>query len=251
MKTLLFTNNWEKYFATVDDNLSQIKVDLGALEFKEDYNHSFFIRLDYDFDTQFPNESEEKEISQLLEFFEAALIASKKNAKFVGSVSTDRTIDFIFVAKELFELKPILQKIFQAHPFQSSWLKDDQWKIYENLLYPSEEDMIYIYNRKLLQNYYASHEDSEHDVYQYQVFSDKHDAQAFLSEVYQDFTVLDSIYTKDKMYIVQLVRKETMSFIDLNQVSLDLHALAKKHKGHYVSCHYENVHKENSHAKHS
>lgn len=251
MRTLLFTSNWEKYFATVDENLSQIKVDLGALEFKEGFNHSFFIRLDYQFESQFPNGEEEKEISQILEYFEAALVASKLNAKFVGSVSSERVIDFVFVAKDIFELKPILDKILKEYSFQSSWLKDDQWTIYERLLSPSEEDLIYIYNRKLLQDYFSSHQDEEHDVYQYQIFHDKHDAQAFLSKVHQKFTILETILTKDQMYIVQLMRKQTMSFIELNQVSLELHTLAKRHNGHYVSCHYDDVNKENDDAQHS
>lgn len=251
MRTLLLTSNWEKYFVTVDENLSQIKVDLGAVEFKEDYAHSFFIRLDYDFESDFPNENEEKEMTTILEYFEAALIASKKDAKFVGSVSSRKVIDFVFVANELFELEEILKRILKDILYQSSWLKDDDWQIYDNLLYPTEEDMIFIYNRKLLKEYHSSHEELEHDLYQYQIFHDRTDAQSFLSEVFRDFEVLETILTKDKMYIVQLKRKQTMSFIELNQVSLELRALAKKHNGHYVSCHYEDVHKETSHAQHS
>lgn len=244
MKTLLFTNEWEKYFVTVDEILSQIKVDLGAREFKEGFNHSFFVRVHHHFEGDFPNVDEERKITDFLEYFEAALIASGNNAKFIGSVSSKQVIDFVFVATNIFELKPILDKIIKKLDYQSSWLKDDQWNIYESLLYPSEEDMIFIYNRKLLQNYHSTHNETEHDLYQYQIFHEQKDAQSFLNDIYQDFTVLDTILTQDKMYIVQIMRKQEMSFIELNQVSLELHALAKKHKGHYVSCHYEDVHKE-------
>ena len=244
MKTLLFTNEWEKYFVTVDDKLSQIKVDLGAREFKDGFNHSFFVRIYHEFQGDFPNLEEEKKITQFLEFFEAALIASETNAKYIGSVSSKEVIDFVFVAKELFELEPILDKILSEYKYQSSWLKDDMWNIYESLLFPSEEDLIFIYNRKLLQEYHGNHDAMRHEVYQYQVFHDQKDAQNFITDVYQDFKVLDTILTQDKMYIVQLVREEEMSFIDLNQVSLKLMNLAKKHQGHYVSCHYEDVHKE-------
>lgn len=248
MKSLLFTSNWEKYFVTVDENLSQIKLDMGAKDFKETYDHSFFIRLDFPLESTFPNMEEEKKITKLLDYFEAALVTSQKDAKYVGAVSSKATTDLIFVAKELFELNSILPKIIKDYPYQSSWLKDDQWKIYESLLYPSEEDILFIYNRKLLQKYHDSHEESVHDLFQYQVFSNQDHAQSFLSEVYQDFKVLDTILTKDGMYIVQLVRKQEMTFIELNQVSLELHALAKKHQGYYVSCHYEDVHKEHAHA---
>lgn len=251
MKSILFTSNWEKYFVTVDEALSQIKLDLGAREFREGYMHSFFIRLDYDFEGDFPSEVEEKEMTQILEYFEAALLASKMDAKFVGSVSSKKQIDFIFVAKELFELKNILALVLKDYQYQNSWLKDDDWSIYDKLLYPSEIDLIYIYNRKLLQSYHATHDEMDHEVYQYQVFHDQKDAQAFLGEVYQDFEVLDTILTQDKMYIVQLKRKQTMTFIELNQVSLELHALAKQHQGHYVSCHYLDVHKEQVHESRS
>lgn len=248
MRTLLFTSNWEKYFVTVDEVLSQIKLDLGAREFKEAYDHSFFIRLDYNLESTFPNMDEEKNITKLLEYFEAALVASKQDAKYVGAVSSNTTTDLIFVAPELFELEDILPKILKDYPYSSSWLKDDQWNVYESLLYPSEEDIIFIYNRKLLQTYHDTHDETEHDVYQYQVFNTQKDAQSFLGDVYKDFEVLDTILTKDDMYIVQVLRKQEMSFIELNQVSLELHALAKEHHGYYVSCHYEDVHKEHADA---
>lgn len=251
MKSILFTSNWEKYFVTVDEALSQIKLDLGASDFREAYDHSFFIRLDYDFEGDFPNETEEKEMTQILEYIEAALLASKEDAKFVGSVSSKKQIDFIFVAKKVFNLKDILKRVLKDYSYQSSWLKDDRWNIYDKLLYPSEIDLIYIYNRKLLQSYHASHDAMDSDLYQYQVFHEQKDAQAFLGEVYEDFEVLDTILTQDKMYIVQLKRKESMTFIDLNQVALELHALAKKHHGHYVSCHYLDVHKEQGHESRS
>lgn len=244
MNSILFSSEWEKYYATIDEQLSQIKVDLKAKDFQDDYQHSFFIRLYIDFEGNYPTQDEEVKITTILDYLEAGFISKQKDVKFVGSISNHSMLDFIFVANEVFNLNDILNAAIKDIRFESSWLEDDKWNLYNNLIYPSEEDLIYIYNRNLLGQYYNENEKRKHDIYQYLVFKKKHDAQAFLSEVYEEYEVLDAILTKDEMYIVQLVKEEDMTFIDLNESSLQLYNLAKKHEGHYVSCHFKNLHKE-------
>lgn len=241
MKTILFTNDWETYYASIDEKLNLIKLDLQANEFKEEYIHSLFIRLDFNLDAEWPNESENQIIVRYLEHLEAALISYQYDLKYIGSIQNNEQIDLIFVAKEMYDFSEFFTKIFTKHPFQFSWLKDDHFKIYNELLYPTDLDLIYIYNRNLLKDYYSQFSEEKHLIYQYLVFHTREDAQNFITEVYKDFKVLDTILTKDKMYIVQLVKEEDMTFIDLNASSLELYQKAKTHNGNYIYCHYKSI----------
>ncbi|CAM3584163.1 DUF695 domain-containing protein [Erysipelothrix urinaevulpis] len=240
MKTILLSPEWETYYSNIEERLNVVKVDMMAKESKDSYPHSLFIRIDYPLQEQWPNENETAQIVKYLEHLEAALIHEKIDLKYVGSTQNNEQIDLVFVADEKHDLSSILSVIIHD-PFQHSWLHNDHFSLYETLLYPSDLDLIYIYNRSLLKEYYQSHDEESHDIYFYSVFHTKKTAQDFITAVHQDFEILETILTKDLQYIVQIKRVETMSFISLNEVAVHLHHLASQFSGHYISLHYQAI----------
>jgi uncharacterized protein (TIGR01619 family) len=148
------SKDWDFYMCRVDDKPASIYLDLGISEEAPVAELSFmaYVRI-YMREPRPDGLSSREEFDALvkLEDYLVEKLASKCKAVFVGRNTSDGCRDFYFYtpSDQLWEdsVKLTMQP-FSIYEYEFGLRSDPEWETYFSFLYPSEEDLEIIQNRR-------------------------------------------------------------------------------------------------------
>ena len=150
-------DNWEVYFCKVDDTPACIRINLGLAPLAPVQTLPFFAYVTITINNPDPNgfvSPEEFEHITTLENTLVTALTQNGAATFAGCCTADGNRDFIFFVQsnENWDEKvDAALAQFIDYSYETSIYEDPAWNGYFEFLYPSDEDMQIIENRKQLE----------------------------------------------------------------------------------------------------
>lgn len=149
--------NWDTYLCRVDDKPAQILLDLDLMARAplKDYPVLGYISIsmqDPDEDG-FPQQEEHELFSEIEEFLVDVLTA-KESAVYAGSCTTDGRFDLFFYMRFVGGWANSLENALQDYDdleWETGLQEDPDWTSYRAFLYPDDQAMLEIQNRRVLE----------------------------------------------------------------------------------------------------
>ncbi len=152
------SDEWDFYFARVNDAVSSIFVDLGVRPDAPLEKRPWLLWVWVEMQTPRPDGlSSNEEASKLHEIGEAlgAVISLACDAQLVGRITGANQREFYFYAAEPGELDASVERAmqrFDTYKFETGSKFDSEWEQYLGLLYPSDSNLQRMFNRRVLES---------------------------------------------------------------------------------------------------
>jgi hypothetical protein len=240
------SDEWDFYFARVNGAVSSIFVDLGLrpdvpLE-KRPWLLWVFV------DLQAPNAeglSTNEEAPRLHEIGEAlvAAICAVSGAQLVGRITGAGRREFYFYADEPGALDAAVERAMQAFPpyqYECGSKFEPEWDQYLELLYPSENNLQRMFNRRVLESLAENgdvHETPRQVDHWLEFPSDEARAACRDTLVAIEFKVEDEFQAEEAddgmPHTLVVSRVDSVDSHTINGITLELARLAQQHGGRY------------------
>lgn len=147
--------NWQTYFAHIDDLPATILVNLGAAEVEPKPPHLTWLRISYEVNREdgFPDEAQREALDEIEEALDAAMEELGFVVHFVGRLTHQGLRAFYFYSDNPLGVESALGGAmvpFGSDPHEIGQRDEEDWETYFGLLYPSPRDMQLISNQQLL-----------------------------------------------------------------------------------------------------
>lgn len=146
---------WELYMKSVDGHPASVLFNAGISEelILEDKPYLGFIKLQMNepSDKGFMSESEEIILSNIEDRLEMEALRYRIG-NYVGRIISDGKVTFLYYLKYAFEWPDVVKAAmtyFQEYSYEYGTKEDEQYLVYQNLLYPTEIEWQMIHNHKV------------------------------------------------------------------------------------------------------
>lgn len=185
--------------------------------------------------------TEEAEVLFALEDHMIAKIGRALDAKLVGRITTQGRREFyVYADRPLAGELPLSDalKNFPEYRFDWGTKKDTEWQQYLTVLYPSEEELQKIKNRRVLEVLEERGNDSEQprEIRHWFYFKTVEDRDALIRDVRSlGFSIVSSSENTDyaNPFGVHVARADRSDQESIDSVTIELFKLAKCHQGEY------------------
>jgi regulator of RNase E activity RraB len=238
------SDEWDFYFANVNDVLASLYVNLGLRDSVPDFERPWLLwAWVYFRDPRDDGLSSSEEAPKLFEIEDALTSAVKQlaEAELVGRITTAgrRELYFYGPRQDRFEeaVASALRN-FSGYEFDSGTQKDTDWSQYLNVLYPSPEDHQRIKNRHVIEAL-EKHGDPlkvPRPVMHWAYFDSRDNRSKFIAQAVRDgFKLVDESKSDDSKlrYGATLERIDQVDWDSINDVTLELFRMAQKAGGEY------------------
>ena len=148
------SDDWESYFANVNDELASLLVDLGIRDSAPDPQRPHLTWSWVYMNHSRPDGLSASDEGPLLGIIEDDLVRSLKDcATLVGRITTAGRREFYFYGHDTTRCEDTISRTMRKHPayrFDLGSKRDELWSRYLNLLYPSPEEFQRIKNRRVV-----------------------------------------------------------------------------------------------------
>lgn len=153
-ESLMLSNKWEFFITTVDDHVTGIRVDIGAIQ-DEKFDrliHTWFLRVHYTncYENGLPQPDETQRLNRIEDWLD------EKGKTFpiwlVGVVTQQGWRDFVFMSEEDFNWEKTLDKLLAGGPeisFSYRESHNDKGNFYRQFLYPTRYDWNWIHDSRV------------------------------------------------------------------------------------------------------
>ncbi len=245
-ESFVMSDQWEMYFAPVDEEPAAILVDLGIAESIPDDERPMllwmWLQMQSPDENGFASEEEEPQLVKIEDAFIDA-VELTTGATFVGRVTTCGRREFYFYAKsdEGFE-DTIAEAMepFEGYEFETGVQEDEEWRQYQEVLLPGPEDSQQIFNRHVIENLMESGDTltTPRPVDHFASFPTKADRAAFIQAAKDaGYEVISEKYNKEPdcetPFTVGLQRVSAVEFDIIDEMTFELFDLAMENNGDY------------------
>lgn len=235
--------NWDVYLCNVNDRLASIVLDLDYWKRAPLEGHPhllcIFLYLLHPRDDGLSSPEEATKLRQIEDSIMEAL-QTRANGLFVGRITTSRQREFYFYAPSAHDFPESIHmamRTFGEYKYDLADDSDPQWKHYFEVLYPSEDDLQRMSNRKVIKNLTDAGDDLskpravDHWIY----FKSSEGRSAFIkmigSEGFQ--TISEQRHDGEYPFSLHIRRVDNVDQSSIDAVVLMLCAMAKKMDGDY------------------
>lgn len=240
------SDDWDFYFARVEDAVSSIFVDLGIhadapLE-KRPWLLWVFVELKSPRPDGLASSEEAATLNRMGEVLDAA-VAATCGAQLVGRITGAGRREFYFYACEPGELEAAVRRAMQAfetYRYETGSALQPEWDQYVKLLYPSDSNLERMRNRRLLEALAADGDVHElpRPVDHWLYFADESGRAACrqtLAEI--GFAIEDEGFdqpdARQMPFSLVVSRLDSVDKHSINGLTLELARLAREHRGSY------------------
>lgn len=240
------SDQWEVYFAPVDEQPAAILVDIGVADSAPDSSRPMllwvWLTMKSPDDNGFPNEDEEPLLTTIEDTFIDA-VELTTGAVLVGRVTTCGRREFYFYSKseEGFEdtIAEAMQK-YEDYEYETGAQEDEEWTQYFTVLYPGAEDAQQILNRQLIDQLEESGDvlTKPRPVDHFAYFASDEARAEFISHVIgagYEFVGKKNNEDPDSDYPygVNLKRVSAVDWDTIDEITFELFDLAREYGGDY------------------
>jgi len=237
------SDNWDFYFTQVDGQGASIFVDLGRAADAPDPSRSVMAHLRLHLRDPGPHGlSSQSEFDELNKVEDALTrLEASSGAVYVGRNTCAGKRDFYFyasTAENWSKQVDAFMRAFPAYRYECSGRADPRWSVYRELLYPSDEDLQRIGNRRVCDSL-ANHGDAlevarpiDHFIYFSQEAARAAYAEAVTKlgcRIEQHIEPSDS----DQRLGLRISNVGVPSLAEIDGLTLPLWRLAREHGGDY------------------
>lgn len=240
------SDDWDFYFARVDDAVSSIFVDLGVRPEVPMEKRPWLLWVWIEMQTPRPDGLSSSDEAPRLQAIGDALdsmISVTCGAQLVGRVTGGDRREFYFYANEPGELEGAAaraMKEFETYKYEIGSAFQPDWDHYVNLLYPSDSNLQRMYNRRVLEELAAEgdvHEQPrkvDHVLHFSTDEARQHCRETLMAiDFAVEFESLSEEEGDDLPYQLGVSRVDSVDSHTINGISLELARLAVQNQGEY------------------
>jgi hypothetical protein len=240
------SDEWDFYFARVNDAVSSIFVDLGVRPAVPVEKRPWLLWVFVEMQQPRPDGlSSNEEAPKLAEIGEAldAMIAPACGAQLVGRITGANLRQFYFYAAEPGEIDSAAanaMRAFDSYKYETGSMFQPEWDQYLNLLYPSESNLQRMQNRRLLELLAEGGDvhEAPRKVDHWLQFASAESRAACRDTLVAIEFALEDEFDSDELassYPLSLVvsRLDSVDTHTINGVTIELARLATEHGGRY------------------
>lgn len=240
------SDQWDFYFANVNEKLASLFVDIGIREIAPDASRPWLLWVWVYFNH--PREdglssAQEAETLFHIEDSLAEAVRSAVNGSLVGRITTDGRREFYFYAASFAGFDDATARGMTAYPehrWESGTNHDPDWNQYLGLLYPGPRDWQRIKNRQVIEQLQKLGDSLEKKriVFHWAYFADVSLRDQFVASVKKlSFDVTNQSTNDDPNcshpFSVSFQRIDSVDWDSINEVALELFELANSFAGDY------------------
>jgi uncharacterized protein (TIGR01619 family) len=238
------SENWDFYPCRVEDEPATIMLNLALAKEAPLETLSICTWLRVPLKSPRPDGlSSPEEFDRLCEIgdaLEAAVDEASTQLRYVGRCTCGGRRDFYAYAESGVAAEAVLSSVMAAFPeyeFDIGHREDPEWKLYREFLYPTDRSMQLIYNRRVLEALEESGDPlSESRPIRHFVYFDANtQIEAFRQAlVIAGFEIVGGGLSEDSdRQSIVFERSESVDFLHVNQLTMQLLDLANSHGGDY------------------
>jgi regulator of RNase E activity RraB len=242
------SEEWDFYFATVNENVASLFVDLGIREQAPDPSKPWLLWVWLQFQNPREDGLSSSEESETLDAIEDSLLESVESAlggSLVGRITTEGRREFYFYSPTdagLDEAVATAMTPFPVYEFECGTHSDPEWEHYVGLLYPSPHDWQCMKNRHVLQELRENGDSLElqRPVFHWAYFPSEESRASFATAVTERGFELDELSEQDDPeadpdlpFGISFERVDHVDWDSINQVTIELYDLAEANGGDY------------------
>lgn len=240
------SEEWDFYFARVNDAVASIFVDLGLKAFAPNEKRPWLLWVWIEMRS--PRDdglSSAEEAPRLFEIEESlkAMINPACGAQLVGRITAANRREFYFYAEEPGELDEALNRAlapFADYGFESGSKFEPDWEQYLELLYPSATNLQRMMNRRVLEALAEKGDvhETPRKVDHWLQFADEDSRSACRETLLAIEFALEGEYLSDdaaaeRPWSLVVSRIDSIDSHTINGITLELMRLAQEHGGEY------------------
>ena len=244
------SDEWDFYFATVNENVASLFVDLGIRELAPDPSNPWLLWVWLQFQNPREDGLSSAEESETLDAIEDSLIESVENAlggSLVGRITTEGRREFYFYSPTDEGLDKAVAKAmmpFADYEFECGTHNDPEWEHYLGMLYPSPHDWQCMKNRHVLQELRENGDslELERPVLHWAYFPNEESRNQFVAAITERGFELNEQSEQDDPdpeaesefpFGVSFQRVDHIDWDTINQITIELYDLAEAAHGDY------------------
>lgn len=238
------SDQWDFYFARVNDKLASLFVDLGVGNSAPDTSNPWLLWAWVYFSAPREDGLSSSQEAPLLVQIEESLAEAVRDATegaLVGRITADGRREFYFYAPSFVGFEDAVARGMEPFPnyqWESGSKHDPDWQQYLRVLYPSPRDMQRMMNRHVIEQL-MKHGDSlekERPVFHWAYFRSEQGRSQFAAAVRDlGYTITNEHKRDDHPYPfgAAFERVDRVDWDSINQVTLELFELARSCAGKY------------------
>jgi hypothetical protein len=239
------SDEWDFYFAKVNDAVSSIFVDLGLKADAPNEKRPWLLWIWVEMRAPRDNGLSSAEEAPTLHEIEESLnsmIAPTCGAQLVGRITGSKRREFYFYAAEPGELEATVARAmqpFEGYSFEAGSSYQPEWEQYIELLYPSASNLQRMMNRRVLESLEQQGDSHEipRKVDHWLEFPSEEARAAARSTLEAIEFALEGVYESeegaDLPYSLVVSRVDSVDMHTINGITLELARLADEHGGSY------------------
>ena len=218
-----------------EEQTLSIEIEMDAPQYKEEHSWLLSVFVQYD-----AKDKDSLEYENFLETKESLIIAIEYDdkAKYLGSRIIDGWYELYFCASSPKELNSLVTSMLKntGYVYESNTIKDRKWNFYETVLFPTELELVYIENEKIILLLQDEEEDLSvsRDVEHYISFTTPTQKDKFLEALCLDgFSLKDEISSEEFTNGIALVKNHCVTPLIIKEVVTALFEVIKENHGYY------------------
>ncbi|EFM2060048.1 DUF695 domain-containing protein [Escherichia coli] len=241
-ESLTLSNKWEFFITTVDDRVTGIRVDTGAIQDErfDRLNHTWFFRVRYThcYENGLPQPDETQRLNRIEDWLEER--GKALPIWLVGVVTQEGWRDFVFQSEKELDWERTLDKLLVGAPEVScsySVSKNDNGNYYRQFLYPSKYDWNWIHDSRVCRGLLEHGDDLTlpRTIDYYAILPTEAAARAFAEDVailpYGITLVSIRMNDQQQGYIASLTNIDAPEQWHITEITCQLTDLSEKHGG--------------------
>jgi regulator of RNase E activity RraB len=240
------SDQWDFYFANVNDKLASLFLDVGIRERVPDPSRPWLLWVWVYFQSPRDDGLSDAGESKVLADIEDAItetISSSLDGVFVGRITTDGRREFYSYATDFVGFEDAIagcMSKFPSYQWDSGSLQDPNWSQYLDVLYPTPRDWQRIQNRHVIEHLQSLGDrlQKKRLVSHWAYFPDEATRGRFVAGIEDlGFSILQQQVDSDSQAVnpmsVSFERLDDVDWDSINQVTLELFELADSCSGQY------------------
>lgn len=241
-ESLTLSNKWEFFITTVDDRVTGIRVDTGAIQDErfDRLNHTWFFRVRYThcYENGLPHPDETQRLNRIEDWLEER--GKALPIWLVGVVTQEGWRDFVFQSEKELDWERTLDKLLAGSPEVScsySVSKNDNGNYYRQFLYPSKYDWNWIHDSRVCRGLLEHGDDLTlpRTIDYYAILPTEAAARAFAEDVailpYGITLVSIRMNDQQQGYMASLTNIDAPEQWHITEITCQLTDLSEKHGG--------------------
>lgn len=235
--------NWQTYFAHIEDLPATILVNLGAAEVEPKPPHLTWLRISYEVNREdgFPDDAQREVLDEIEEALDAAIEELDYAVHLVGRMTHQGLRAFYYYSENPLGVESALGGAmvpFGSYPHEIGQREEPEWETYFGLLYPSSREMQLISNQQVL-SALADHDD-DHEaprpVDHYAYFPTEAACDRFATRAGAEGFALEEKRPPEEPgaeWCARLTRVDPVDYFSIGDATLHLFDLAEECGGNY------------------